>query len=326
MFKSSRRLTVLAGFALCTLLLAGSAAWLPSAAHRPNPQAPAVPRVAAAVVNIPAQARQGGEIQFTVNMSGTFNDVFVGREAYSVLAFVDVSDPDKLVLVATLPDPAAIFPKVPISLADWQKVHVPILDYYFAICWLACQIDEPGCPFRLCDPPPDASPEGMDEVFAAAFDNGDILEGITDFRFQDDVINYQINARFQPSAPVSSIQGSFIFPATEPLEPIRAFGTMTSVLEDGSVSDMNFDGLVLLKNRDGRLASPFRMDVEWIFSGLELVLVADLIPIDDNEVCICHIPPGNPDNAHTICIGLEAVPAHLGHGDSMDPCDNGSVR
>ena len=38
MFKSSRRLTLLAGFALCTLLLAGSTAWLAPAAHGQNPQ------------------------------------------------------------------------------------------------------------------------------------------------------------------------------------------------------------------------------------------------------------------------------------------------
>ena len=52
MFKSSRRVTVLAGFALCTLLLAGSTAWLAPAAHGQNPQdvrrVPASPKVIAA--------------------------------------------------------------------------------------------------------------------------------------------------------------------------------------------------------------------------------------------------------------------------------------
>ena len=42
---------------------------------------------------------------------------------------------------------------------------------------------------------------------------------------------------------------------------------------------------------------------------------------DSNKVCICHIPPGNPDNAHTICIGEAAVPAHLNnHGDYLGEC------
>jgi hypothetical protein len=39
-----------------------------------------------------------------------------------------------------------------------------------------------------------------------------------------------------------------------------------------------------------------------------------------SKVCICHHPPGNPDNAHTICIAAPAVPAHLRHGDTMGEC------
>lgn len=41
------------------------------------------------------------------------------------------------------------------------------------------------------------------------------------------------------------------------------------------------------------------------------------------KVTICHIPPGNPDNAHTIVVGAPAVPAHLDHGDSLGECDGG---
>jgi hypothetical protein len=37
-------------------------------------------------------------------------------------------------------------------------------------------------------------------------------------------------------------------------------------------------------------------------------------------VTICHIPPGNPDAAHTITVGAPAVWAHLGHGDILGPC------
>jgi hypothetical protein len=40
------------------------------------------------------------------------------------------------------------------------------------------------------------------------------------------------------------------------------------------------------------------------------------------KVTICHLPPGNPDNAQTITIGASAVPAHLANhpGDSVGPC------
>src|SRR4051794_39269045 len=40
------------------------------------------------------------------------------------------------------------------------------------------------------------------------------------------------------------------------------------------------------------------------------------------KVLVCHIPPGNPGNAHTICIAAEAVQAHLdNHGDYLGVCN-----
>lgn len=35
----------------------------------------------------------------------------------------------------------------------------------------------------------------------------------------------------------------------------------------------------------------------------------------NGKVTICHIPPGNPSNAHLITISSNAVPAHRAHGD-----------
>jgi len=36
---------------------------------------------------------------------------------------------------------------------------------------------------------------------------------------------------------------------------------------------------------------------------------------------ICHIPPGNPANAHTICVGKPAVDPHVAnHGDGIGAC------
>jgi hypothetical protein len=42
------------------------------------------------------------------------------------------------------------------------------------------------------------------------------------------------------------------------------------------------------------------------------------------KTTVCHIPPGNPDNAHTICIGNPAVSPHQHHhGDTIGtPCVN----
>ncbi len=38
------------------------------------------------------------------------------------------------------------------------------------------------------------------------------------------------------------------------------------------------------------------------------------------QVTICHIPPGNPDNPQTITIGAPAVNPHLNHGDTFGVC------
>ncbi len=46
---------------------------------------------------------------------------------------------------------------------------------------------------------------------------------------------------------------------------------------------------------------------------------------NNNKVLLCHVPPGNPANAHTICISPNAVAAHLENheGDHCGPCDDG---
>lgn len=38
------------------------------------------------------------------------------------------------------------------------------------------------------------------------------------------------------------------------------------------------------------------------------------------KITICHLPPGNPDNAQTISIGIPALKAHLKHGDYDGEC------
>jgi hypothetical protein len=43
-------------------------------------------------------------------------------------------------------------------------------------------------------------------------------------------------------------------------------------------------------------------------------------PADTKKTTVCHIPPGNPSNEHTICVGNASVPAHLAHGDLLGSC------
>jgi hypothetical protein len=60
-------------------------------------------------------------------------------------------------------------------------------------------------------------------------------------------------------------------------------------------------------------------------------LLAFLISGEDSDetlgdkVVICHVPRGNPENAHTIVVGSPAARAHLRHGDSLDSCEGDSI-
>lgn len=38
------------------------------------------------------------------------------------------------------------------------------------------------------------------------------------------------------------------------------------------------------------------------------------------KVDLCHVPPGNPDNAHAISVGASALESHLSHGDAEGDC------
>ncbi len=43
---------------------------------------------------------------------------------------------------------------------------------------------------------------------------------------------------------------------------------------------------------------------------------------NNDKVLVCHIPPDNPGNSHTICISASAVAAHLAHGCQLGNCSD----
>ncbi len=61
----------------------------------------------------------------------------------------------------------------------------------------------------------------------------------------------------------------------------------------------------------------------WIVGNLVLlgtVLVQAAGGQGGGPTTICHLPPGDPDAAHTITVSAAALPAHLGHGDPIGAC------
>lgn len=56
-----------------------------------------------------------------------------------------------------------------------------------------------------------------------------------------------------------------------------------------------------------------------VASGLGTGVAADK---GHDTMEICHSPPGNPENAHTIRVAAHALPAHMAHGDDVSgPCE-----
>ena len=103
---------------------------------------------------------------------------------------------------------------------------------------------------------------------------------------------------------------------------------------DGSAVVIS-DGEVM--TNDSGIADSFLKDVMVVSSDTTLATTDSFISADKgchkcgkcgkchkhhkcNSVILCHIPPGNPGNAHTISVGFSAVPAHLAHGDYLGPC------
>lgn len=64
-------------------------------------------------------------------------------------------------------------------------------------------------------------------------------------------------------------------------------------------------------------------DVAMTFDDIECEQIVDCEMVYDpppHKEIVCHVPPGNPDNRHTIMISKNAVERHFIHGDTLGPC------
>lgn len=51
-----------------------------------------------------------------------------------------------------------------------------------------------------------------------------------------------------------------------------------------------------------------------LLSGMSLAFKANIAP---EKITVCHMPPGNVENCHEISVSMNALQAHLDHGDNL---------
>ncbi|MCH8880031.1 MAG: hypothetical protein IID34_09125 [Planctomycetes bacterium] len=107
---------------------------------------------------------------------------------------------------------------------------------------------------------------------------------------------------------------------------LEAFDVANSLIDSDTItlsptmSPLNVSGIGIVKAVVTSVASAFVLDdLSFVPAAMDPCADED----GDGRVAICHVPPGNPNNAHTITVNEDAVPAHLAHGDYCGPCEGG---
>ncbi len=186
------------------------------------------------------------------------------------------------------------------------------------------------------------SPKGTDFIIGDfLFDSGDGGYGLggTDITSPADLHSGTAFAG-------AGVDGGFIYTFEFPM-PVSDFGmfaaaatpqiTLTTFTPDGAqiesitfntipvpLTDSNFIGL----GNSGPIGS-FEISSETFFVWDDVLWesavddCAQACGDGDDEFLLCHVPPGNPDNGHTICIGQKALDKHLAQhsGDHCGPCE-----
>ncbi len=92
--------------------------------------------------------------------------------------------------------------------------------------------------------------------------------------------------------------------------------------EKGKPDDVGKDKEKKLAEKQAKDNEDYEDNEDYIQGFENNVVVLTSSTTSVGKVTICHIPPGNPANAHTITVGAPAVAAHEAHGDDVGgPCD-----
>jgi len=99
----------------------------------------------------------------------------------------------------------------------------------------------------------------------------------------------------------------------------RDFVSLQFTEDDNSDEDSDEDETV---DGEEEVAFPPECGAVDCLQGFHCVIGGFCVADDDKEdsVKLCHIPPGNPNSAHTIEVGALAVEDHISHGDYLGEC------
>lgn len=183
-----------------------------------------------------------------------------------------------------------------------------------------------------------------------------IVLALTDLNDFDDLITASTNNQIVTSTATSGVKGKkpknfnskniiktedALSIALNYLEEIKA-----NVVEEGNATASTIDGIIgELKNlAEEHIADLDKFETKIKANGNKLKIEIKtstnklknkfkLEKSNDNEnnnesknkgkTIICHIPPGNQDNRHTIEVANPALQAHLSHGDTLGACSEG---
>ncbi|NLX14564.1 MAG: hypothetical protein GXY44_13055 [Phycisphaerales bacterium] len=115
-------------------------------------------------------------------------------------------------------------------------------------------------------------------------------------------------------------------PGQDPCTSNNWIGPFTLTVRGGQVSvDMPTLPLTqaareLVRSGVFEICAQTSADFDGVIAIHKLFVEFGRLRSNQNKVELCHVPPGNPQNAHTIMVAEAAVPAHLANGSYLGPC------
>jgi len=116
-------------------------------------------------------------------------------------------------------------------------------------------------------------------------------------------------------------------PGRDPCASDIEIGPFELIVVDGEVTfaeellPLSEEAEAVVRNGRFEICAVTEGDFDGSISIDEVVFEFGELLAGEERVTLCHIPPGDPENMHTITVGASAVDAHLAHGDYLGPCE-----